>query len=99
MTASHPYPIITRHLDIHGKVQGVYYRASAQAEGLRLQLHGWVRNRRDGSVEALVSGPAPVVEEFIAWARNGPPAARVDRLDISDAEPPAAGPFAVLPNT
>ena len=96
MTAS--APTITRHLIIHGKVQGVYDRASAQAEGLRLNLHGWARNRRDGTVEAMVSGPESVVEEFIAWARNGPPTARVDHIDINDAEPPAAGPFAVLPS-
>jgi acylphosphatase len=98
MTASSTPPIITRRLSIHGKVQGVYYRASAQTEGTRLHLRGWVRNRHDGSVEALVSGPAPVVEEFITWARNGPPAARVDRIDISDAEPPAAESFAVRPS-
>lgn len=98
MTTSPTASIVTRHLIIHGKVQGVYYRASAQAEGLRLNLHGWARNRRDGTVEALVSGPEQAVEEFIAWARNGPPAARVDRIDISEAQPPAAGPFAVFPS-
>lgn len=98
MTTSPTTPIITRHLIIHGKVQGVYYRASAQAEGQRLNLHGWARNRRDGTVEALVSGPEQAVEEFIAWARNGPPAARVDRIDIGEAKPPAVGPFVVLPS-
>lgn len=90
---------ITRHLIIHGRVQGVYYRASAQAEGLRLNLHGWARNRYDGTVEALVSGPQPAVDEFITWARNGPRNARVDHIDITEAELPTSGPFIVLAST
>ncbi|MFT3759360.1 acylphosphatase [Thauera sp.] len=75
-----------RLLRIHGKVQGVWYRASAQTEATRLGLCGWVRNRLDGSVEALVIGPLPAVETFVAWAHQGPPQARVTRIDISIAK-------------
>jgi len=71
------------HLSIHGRVQGVAYRASLQAEAQRLGLAGWVRNRRDGSVEAVVSGPDTAVKQLLAWARRGPPLARVDRVDTS----------------
>lgn len=92
--ASH---ITSRRLMIHGRVQGVYYRASAQETALRLNLSGWVRNRRNGTVEALVSGSEAAVEAFIAWAHEGPPAARVDRIDIDDADAPAAGSFEQRP--
>lgn len=73
-------------LAVYGRVQGVSYRTSAQREALRLGLHGWVRNRHDGSVEALVIGPRSSVEEFVAWAHNGPRGARVDRLEVAPAE-------------
>ncbi len=88
---------ITRHLLIHGRVQGVYYRASAQTEALRLGLHGWVRNRVAGEVEAVVSGPEKAVAAFIGWARTGPPAARVERVEISETDAPEPGPFALRP--
>lgn len=89
--------IITRRLLIYGRVQGVYYRASAQETALRLNLAGWVRNRRSGAVEALVSGSEAAVAAFIEWAHEGPPAARVDRIEISDAVAPDAGPFVQRP--
>ncbi len=73
-------------LTVHGRVQGVSYRASAQTEALRLGLQGWVRNRHDGSVEALVVGARPRLEAFVEWARNGPPGARVDHLEVASAE-------------
>ncbi len=88
---------ITRHLMVVGRVQGVYYRASAQTEALRLGLHGWVRNRLGGEVEAVVCGPEHAVTEFIEWARTGPPAARVERLDVTEAEAPEPGLFSLRP--
>ncbi|MCK0505513.1 acylphosphatase [Aromatoleum anaerobium] len=88
---------VSRHLTIRGRVQGVYYRASAQAEGVRLGLAGWVRNRRDGSVEALVAGPETAVEHFITWARRGPPAAHVQELVVAEGPLPEPGPFSVRP--
>ena len=77
---------ITRLLAIHGKVQGVWYRASAQAEATRLGLRGWVRNRHEGWVEALVIGTQSAIDEFIDWAHQGPPKAEVARIEISAAD-------------
>lgn len=81
---------ITRHLDITGRVQGVFYRASMVQQATRLGLHGWVRNRSDGSVEALVQGPAEAVQALVAWARRGPERARVEAVretELADAAP------------
>lgn len=83
-------PVVTRHLVIRGLVQGVGYRWSMVQAARRLGVHGWVRNRRDGSVEALASGPAPAVEALIEWARSGPDGARVDALEVAEAPAPAA---------
>lgn len=78
-------PLIARHLCIHGLVQGVYYRQSMVDAARRLGVRGWVRNRRDGSVEALAIGPAAAVQALIDWAHQGPPAARVDRVEVTEA--------------
>ena len=80
---------ITRHLRIHGLVQGVYYRKSMVDHARQLGLSGWVRNRQDGSVEALAIGPAETVQALIKWARQGPAAARVDRVEVCEATPEA----------
>lgn len=74
------------HLRVHGHVQGVGYRWSLVREAERLGLRGWVRNRRDGSVEALAAGPGPALQRLVAWARHGPPAARVSRVDVQPAD-------------
>lgn len=74
---------VTLHLSITGLVQGVFYRASLRAEAGRLGLEGWVRNRRDGSVEAVIRGPEDRTRELVAWARRGPPAARVDQVAVT----------------
>jgi acylphosphatase len=68
-------------------VQGVYYRASARHEGERLGLSGWVRNRDDGGVDLHLQGEAAVVDAMLGWCRVGPPAARVSRVEVGDAEP------------
>jgi len=78
--------IVARRLSIHGRVQGVWYRASAQTEASRLGLRGWVRNRHDGSVEALVIGIQAAIADFIDWAQVGPPKAQVLRIEISVAD-------------
>jgi len=69
--------VIARQLSITGKVQGVFYRDWTVDTARSLGLTGWVRNRMDGSVEALVQGEGADVERFIALAHEGPPAARV----------------------
>jgi len=76
----------TRHLRISGRVQGVGYRDALRRQALARGLAGWVRNRRDGSVEAVLQGDARGVEDVVAWARRGPPAARVDRVDAQPAQ-------------
>lgn len=63
---------------IRGRVQGVGYRAWLEQQARQSKLEGWVRNSRDGSVEALFAGPATVVAEMVAMCRHGPPSARVD---------------------
>jgi acylphosphatase len=78
---------VRARITITGRVQGVAYRASAQDEGLRLGLVGLVRNRADGSVEALVEGSRQAVEEFVRWCRSGPPAARVLDVEVAWSEP------------
>lgn len=75
---------ICRNLRIQGRVQGVGYRWSLCVEAERLGLSGWVRNRRDGSVEALVSGPAEALDALLLWVQRGPPMARVDRVLCND---------------
>ena len=72
-------PTVLR-LEIRGRVQGVGFRASMAGEARRLGLGGWVRNRRDGWVEATVAGPDAAVQQLLQWARRGPPAARVDSV-------------------
>ena len=78
---------VARHLVIHGRVQGVYYRGWAVARARSLGLLGWVRNRRDGTVEAVVQGRADAVERFIEAARDGPPNAEVERVDAGEIAP------------
>jgi acylphosphatase len=73
-------------LEIRGRVQGVSYRASMVAQARSLGLRGWVRNRRDGSVEAMVQGPAEALDRLLAWARQGPPAAAVSAVDVFPGE-------------
>ena len=65
---------------IRGRVQGVGYRAWVEYEAMACGLEGWVRNRRDGSVEALFAGPGRAVADMVALCRRGPPSARVDAV-------------------
>jgi acylphosphatase len=75
-----------RRLRIHGQVQGVGFRWAMTREAARLGASGWVRNRYDGTVEALVSGDDTTVARLIAWARTGPDGADVSRVEVELAE-------------
>ena len=74
---------------VEGRVQGVGYRQSCAGRAAREHVAGWVRNRRDGRVEAVFEGPADRVAAMVGWCRHGPPAARVTGVETS-AEPPEA---------
>jgi acylphosphatase len=73
-------------LTIHGRVHGVGFRAFVEDEAMSRGLEGWVRNRRDGTVEALIAGEARLVKEMIEACRRGPAAARVERIDVEEAK-------------
>ncbi|KNY22539.1 acylphosphatase [Methylobacterium sp. ARG-1] len=82
---------------VKGRVQGVSYRAWTQAEARARGLSGFVRNRDDGSVEALFSGPLEAVDHMVALCRSGPPAARVTDVSVCEGgDPPEAGRFEIL---
>jgi acylphosphatase len=90
------------HVVVRGRVQGVGYRAFVEDEAHRLGLRGWVRNRRDGSVEAVFAGPRNDVEAAIEVCRRGPFSARISELDQregtdADLLEAAAGGFSVRP--
>jgi acylphosphatase len=87
---------------IRGRVQGVGYRAWTEWTALDLGLEGWVRNRRDGTVEALFAGPQEAVEAMLEACRQGPPGARVAAVDRQESLPEhmalrRAGEFLMLP--
>ncbi|HYC45772.1 MAG TPA: acylphosphatase [Burkholderiales bacterium] len=76
----------TAHLRIRGRVQGVGFRFFVQREARERALSGWVRNRRDGSVEAVIQGPVEAVDALVEAVRRGPPSARVTDVQVSAAE-------------
>jgi acylphosphatase len=82
-------------LRIEGLVQGVGFRAFVEREARARDLHGWVRNRRDGGVEAILAGPADRVDATIDQCRRGPRGARVDLVKVLDEPEPLAGDFVV----
>ena len=71
------------HFICHGRVQGVFFRASAKEEADCYGLTGWVRNCPDGSVEIVVEGPSEAIEGFCRWCQHGPPYAHVSRVDVN----------------
>ncbi|MBI4878119.1 MAG: acylphosphatase [Planctomycetes bacterium] len=84
---SEPEPSVKRlHLHIRGRVQGVFYRAAVCERARVLEVAGWIKNRPDGSVEAVAEGPQALLDAFVAFCREGPPLARVTAVDLA-AEP------------
>jgi len=75
---------IARRLVAHGRVQGVWFRESMRQEAEALGIAGWVRNRMDGSVEAVIEGSPQAVDAMTAWARRGPRDAQVRRVEASE---------------
>jgi acylphosphatase len=74
------------HVTVRGRVQGVAFRYYTRRRALELGVYGWVRNMPDGSVEALLEGEQSAVQAIVEWCRTGPPAARVERIDIREEE-------------
>lgn len=77
--------IVARQIRVSGRVQGVGYRAALLEQARALGLTGWVRNRADGTVEAVVRGEQAAVDAVLAWAGRGPPLARVSDVQVSPA--------------
>ena len=89
--------LVTRHLLIHGRVQGVYYRHSMRQHALKLGIAGWVRNRFDGTVEAMVHGESGAVAAIIDWTWQGPNLAKVTDVQVEEAQGEFDG-FGTLPD-
>jgi acylphosphatase len=75
---------VRRRVVVRGRVQGVWFRGSTQRRARTLGLAGWVRNRPDGSVEAVFEGSRPAVEAALAFCREGPPGARVEGIELRE---------------
>jgi acylphosphatase len=92
-----PSAMMARRLVIRGRVQGVGFRYAMLEAAASRGVTGWVRNRRDGSVEALVQGEADELDAVVAWCRRGPPAARVLDVEVHVAATEARSAFDLLP--
>lgn len=79
--------VVRRRVVVTGRVQGVAFRAACRRTAEQLGVHGWVRNRPDGAVELAVEGPPEAVDRLVDWCRQGPPAARVRNVDVTDELP------------
>jgi acylphosphatase len=82
--------VVSRRIRVRGRVQGVFYRATAQAKARELGVHGHARNLADGSVEVLAHGSPQAVEAFTQWLWTGSPASRVTAVDV-ETHPTGAG--------
>jgi len=89
--------VIRRHLVVRGMVQGVGYRWSLSREARRLGVQGWVRNRPDGTVEAVAEGPDEAVAALVTWCRSGPGSAHVTGVEVTDETPQGLAGFEIEP--
>ncbi len=87
--------MIRRRVVVHGHVQGVFFRDSTRRLAEREGVAGWVRNRPDGAVEAVFEGEPDGVERLVAFVREGPRDAQVDRADVTEEEPESLRGFSV----
>ncbi len=87
--------MVRAHVIVAGRVQNVSYRAYAQHEAVRLGLRGWVRNLRDGTVEAVFEGSKEPVDAMVSWCHRGSPLAQVTRVTVTWEDPDGEGPFQV----
>lgn len=76
--------MVRKHIFVSGRVQGVYFRKHVQEAAWAAGVTGWVRNRRDGRVEAVFEGEAKAVEKMIKWCEKGPPSASVEDVEVID---------------
>ena len=88
MNSQRDEPLETRRVCVRGRVQGVGYRHGCVQQARALGLSGWVRNRLDGSVEAMLQGPPPQVARMCEWMGNDMPAALVEDMDVTEVAPP-----------
>jgi acylphosphatase len=79
--------MIRLHVIVYGFVQGVFFRDTVHRRAESANVAGWVRNNRDGTVEAVFEGEKDAVERLVAFCRDGPRGARVDRVDVTAEEP------------
>ncbi|HXG75330.1 MAG TPA: acylphosphatase [Gaiellaceae bacterium] len=87
--------MIRRRVVVHGRVQGVYFRDGVRRHALAAGVSGWVRNRPDGAVEAVLEGDAAGVERVLAFCREGPRGARVERVEVVEEAPEGLTGFAI----
>lgn len=87
--------MIRRRVVVHGLVQGVFFRDSTRRRAANEGVGGWVRNTPDGAVEAVFEGEAPAVERLVAFCREGPRGARVDRVEALEEEPQGLSGFSI----
>jgi acylphosphatase len=88
--------MIRKRVVVHGFVQGVFFRDSVRRYAVSAGVTGWVRNNRDGTVEAVFEGDANAVERLVTLCHQGPRGARVDRVDVAAEEPEGFTGFAIL---
>jgi acylphosphatase len=87
------------HVTVHGAVQGVGYRYTLRMVADEAGVAGWVRNRRDGTVEAELEGESARVDEVLAWMAQGPPGSRVEAATVSETTPSGGSAFEVHPTS
>jgi len=88
-------PPIRRHAIVNGHVQGVFFRDATRRQALASGVGGWIRNRPDGTVEAVLEGPPAAVQQMLQFMQSGPPDAQVERLQVSDEEPEGLSSFEI----